>query len=254
MRAMFAWKIISTLVLMATWVAGATLLAQWLTWWNVTMVTSTVFWFVGSGFVLFLRAPDAPLQEHFFWRSARSAFAVSVFLSFIMNFSVFSFWVETILQPSLFLLRGTSVVARQSNEMKPVKRLIDALLGVVVVGLAIHEVLAIVNVVGSRGLLTLARQLVLPIWMALGLLPFLYVIGLYSEYEKAFIRMEWSTGRKFGRRLALLGAFGTRSHKLRAFIVRSSWRLSETSTISDTRRAIRMADDDDDDDEDAIED
>jgi uncharacterized membrane protein len=253
---MFAWKVISSLILMATWVAAETFLAQRVAWWNETMVTSTVFWFVGSGFVLFLRAPDASVKEHFVWRNARAAFGVSVVLGFIMNFSVFSLWIELVLQPSLFILVSLSVVADHKDETRIVKRLVDAILGVVVVGLAIHEVLAIVNVVGTRGLPALVRQLALPIWMVLGLLPFLYIVGLYSEYEQAFFKTEWSTGRKLGRRLALMAVFGTRSHKLRAFIGRSSWQLSETSTFAETRRAIRMAeynDDDDDDDNDDVD-
>ena len=37
----------------------------------------------------------------------------------------------------------------------------------------------------------LVRQFAMPIWLTIGALPFIYFLGLWAAYEKAFIRVNW---------------------------------------------------------------
>lgn len=67
-RAFPAPKFALSLLLMTLWVAGEILVARRFSWWDTSMTTSTLFWFAGSGFVLFLNAPKASEKEHFFRR------------------------------------------------------------------------------------------------------------------------------------------------------------------------------------------
>jgi hypothetical protein len=238
-RAFLAPKFALSLLLMTLWVAGEILVARRFSWWDTSMTTSTLFWFAGSGFVLFLNAPKASEKEHFFRRNFLTAIKLSVFLGVFMNLFVLSLPAELALQVGLFFLFGLSAVASHKDEFKQVKKLVDALIGISVVGLVAYEVATIISERNTLGHSGIAWQFFLPVWLTLGLLPFNYGAGVYSEYVLAFLRSEWGTGRSWGRRLALVVSFGLQSHKLHSFIGESAHDVANASSFADARRIIQ---------------
>ena len=249
-RSMLARKVATVFVMMALWVAGELLLARRLSWWDTSMTTSTVFWFVGSGLVLFINTPKAAEEEHFFRSSFLTAIKLSVFLGVFMNLFVLYLPAELVLQVVLFFLFAMSAVASHKDEFKQVKKLVDALIGIALAGLVIYEVATIASNWRTISHSGLVWQFFLPVWLTLGLLPFIYLAGVYSEYELSFLRTEWTTGRRWGRRLALVTSFGLQSHKLHSFIGTSA---HELSSFADVRTAIRDTRDRDATDEDVEE-
>ncbi len=249
-RAVLARKIAIVFVTMMLWVAGELVIARRLSWWDTSMTTSTVFWLVGSGFVLFINTPKSAEEEHFFRRSFLTAVKLSVFLGAFMNLFVLNLPAELLLQLALFFLFAMSAVASHKDEFKQVNKLVDVIIGITVVGLVTYEITAIATHWSTISHSGLAWQFFLPVWLTLGLLPFIYLAGVYSEYELAFLRAEWTTGRHWGRRRALIASFGLQSHKLHLFIHSSAYRLSNTSSFSDAHRAIRETPEDDRADED----
>jgi hypothetical protein len=239
LRAVLARKVATGFVMMTLWVAGEFLLARRLSWWDTDMTTSTIFWFVGSGFVLFINTPEAAEEEHFFRQNFFTAIKLSVFLDVFMNLFVLNLPAELMLQAASFFLFGMSVVTSHMDEFKQMKKLVDALIGIVLVGLVIYEVATIASAWSTVSHSGLVWQFFLPVWLTLGLLPYIYLAGVYSEYELAFLRTEWTTGRRWHRRLALVTSFGLQSHKLHSFIGTSTHELSVTSSFADARRAIQ---------------
>jgi hypothetical protein len=238
-RSLLAGKVTIVFVMMTLWVAGELLLARRLSWWDTGMTTSTAFWFVGSGFVLFINTPKAAEEEHFFRRSFLTAIKLSVFLGVFMNLFVLNLPAELVLQLVLFFLFAMSAVASHKDEFKQVKTLVDALIGIALAGLVIYEVATVASDWSTISHSGLVWQFFLPVWLTLGLLPFIFLAGVYSEYELAFLRTEWTTGRRWGRRLALVTSFGLQSHRLHSFIGTSAHQLSDASSFADARRAIR---------------
>ena len=154
-RAFPAPKFALSLLLMTLWVAGEILVARRFSWWDTSMTTSTLFWFAGSGFVLFLNAPKASEKEHFFRREFSDGDqTVSVPRRVHEPLRVES-PVELALQVGLFFLFGLSAVASHKDEFKQVKKLVDALIGISVVGLVAYEVATIIserNTLGHSGI------------------------------------------------------------------------------------------------------
>lgn len=253
-RAVLARKVAIVFAMMTLWVVGELLIARRLSWWDTSMTTSTVFWFVGSGFVLFINTPQSAEEEHFFRRSFLTAIKFSVFLGVFMNLFVLILPAELFLQIALFFLFAMSAVASHKDEFKQVKKLVDVLIAITLVGLVAYEITSITTKLSSISHSGLAWQFFLPVWLTLGLLPFIYVAGVYSEYELAFLRTEWTTGRRWGRRWELIASFGVKSHKLHAFMKSSAYRLSSTSSFTDARRTIRQAPQDESQDENIDED
>jgi hypothetical protein len=239
LRTVLAREVATVFVMMTLWVAGELLLARRLSWWDTGMTTSAIFWFVGSGFVLFINTLKAAEEEHFFRRNFFTAIKLSVFLGIFMNLFVLNLPAELMLQVALFFLFGMSAVSSHKDEFKQVKKLVDALIGIALVGLVIYEVVTIASDWSTISHSGLVWQFFLPVWLTLGLLPFIYLAGVYSEYELAFLRTEGTTGRRWNRRLALVRSFGLQSHKLHSFIGTSAHELSVTSSFADARTAIQ---------------
>jgi hypothetical protein len=205
------------------------------------MVTSTVFWFFGSGAVMFNYSPQASHREHLFRKSALLAFNVSVLLGVVMNLVVLSLLAELLLQPVLFFLGASSVYVVLYDEYRQVKTFVNVLLLAVVVALAVYEVASIVRNPAVLQQAGLVAELALPVWLALGLLPFIYLVGVYSEYKLGFLSAEQYAGRRVGKRLALVTTFGLSLHELHTFIATSAYRLLDVSSFEESRAARRFA-------------
>jgi hypothetical protein len=246
-------KISVPLLLMALWVTVEVLVMKRMSWWEPKMVTSTVFWSCGSGAVMFINATQVSHQEHFFRKSALSAFKVSVLLGVVMNLIVLNLLAELLLQPALFFLGALSAYAALNDEYRQAKILVNVLLLTVLVALVVYEVASIVNDPAVLREAGLVAELALPVWLMLGLLPFIYLVGTYSEYELAFLSAEQYAGRRVGKRLALVATFGLKLHGLHAFIATSAYRLSEVSSFAESRRAIRAAREEEDEETDPAE-
>ena len=87
-------KVGTSIALLALWITGEVLLAQRLNWWNPAMITSTVFWTVGNGVVLFANAVTEQGTGRFFRRYLLKTLRLSVFLGVFMSFSVLSLSLE----------------------------------------------------------------------------------------------------------------------------------------------------------------
>ena len=239
MRAFLAPKLARSLVLMALWVAAEVMVARRFSWWGASMITSTVFWFVGSGLVLFMNTPKSSQEEHFFKRNALKAVKLSVFFGVFMNLFVLNLPAELGLQVVLFFLLAMSAVASGKEEFKGVKKLVDGLIGICVVGLVAYQLARIIDGRATIGHSGLDWQFLLPVWLSLGLLPYIYFLGVYSEYGSAFLRTEWGTDRRWGRRFALVMSFGPQSHKLHDFVRDSAFQVTKATSFTETRRIIR---------------
>ena len=226
--------------MMLMWVTGEVLIARWLAWWYPSMTTSTAFWFVGSGLVLFLNLPQAAEEDHFFRRKLMAAVGFTVLFGVYMNLFVLSLPAELALQPILFILVATSALASHDDEHKQVKKVIDTVIAVLLSGLVAYEAVSIASHWSSIDLVRMAWQFYLPVWLTLGLLPLIYLTGMYSQYESAFVGTEWTTGKRWGRRWALVTSFGPQSHKLHSFMKSSAHVLMKTSTFTEARQAIRQ--------------
>lgn len=123
-----------------------------------------------------------------------------------------------------------SAVASADEKLASVKNFIDGLLGFL--GLAIIALTAI-NLIGNWGDLDkahLLRQLALPLWLTLGVIPYLYLLALWSGYEQAFIRINVSSEdprARFRAKLALIVALHGRAAKANAFFGGWGRRITE---------------------------
>jgi hypothetical protein len=227
--------------MLGAWVVGVTLAGCGLGVWNTAMTTSTCIWFVTAAFVFLPKLTDVSDDEHFLRKRAVEAMSVPVVVGGLLTIAPPNFLIELLLQPVVFLLVSMSVVAAKQKDLAQVKRLVDGLLGLLGLALVAREVARACADWGSLNKHQLLLQLVLPMWLSLAALPFVYFAGVWAAYEHAFVRIELGAPTSTGpgiRRLALAFAFGLNARELRLFIDRSRWRVSRATSFHEVRALV----------------
>ena len=238
-------QILIPLVAMLAWVGLELWVGARLALWNPTLAKSTILWTLGSAGVLLFNSTqlDSDSEPHFFRRTIAATVGVTVFVEFFANLYVMSLPVELVVQIIVLALSLMVVAADQKSEYKPVKVLCERVL--VVIGLTlfifvVRQVYLDWHRLDARELLL---EFALPIWLTVGLLPFLYFFSIYVVYDSAFRRINWEARDRRSRwrsRLALLSVLHFRTDIVRKttgylYLARQ---LSETQTFSAARGVV----------------
>lgn len=209
--------------------------------WDTTLTKDTAIWFIGTAFVLLLNIQRVG-DSGFFRRTARLALAATIFIGFFLNLFVLSFALELILVPFITLLALLSLVAGREERFASVKSFVDSLLGILGVGLICYVAWRVVTDWDSIDKAESVRQLVLPIWLTLAILPYVFLVGLWAVYGLAFMRINFQTeGRSSRRRakLALVSVLHLRAHAVAAFAAVWPRRLATSERYADARAVMK---------------
>jgi len=212
--------VVVPVVLMGGWTGGLIAVAAGIGWWEAELATDSVVWFVGTALVLMFRVTEAFGEERFFKRTIVGAVRVTVLVEVFVNLFVFSLPVELILLPVLTVLLMLSVVAGSEQRFAGVKALIDAVLTLAGFSLIAYVVLQTVTDWQDFDKAGAFRKFALPVWLTIGIVPFVYFLSLYAAYEGAFKRIDFETGqrgRRWRAKLALALRLRARIQDIAAF-------------------------------------
>lgn len=190
LRAFFQKKIITVFLAMFVYVFLIILLFSKLQIWNASLAKDTVFWILGSAFVLLMNVNNATQDDHYFKKILLDNLKLILVLEFIVTLYSFNFWIEMIFVPVMFLVVAMGAVAEIKKEYLPVKKLIDYVLSFIGIFLIIF---AVSNIIGDyQGFVSAnnLRSFVLPPLMTLAYMPFLYIFALIMAYEMLFVRLD----------------------------------------------------------------
>jgi hypothetical protein len=210
--------------------------------WNVNLIKGTVVWFIVSGVVLLMNSAEAGRERRFFRRTALRTLEATVFVEFVTNLFVLSLPAELGLQPTVALLVAVSVVGGGEKRYHAAKRFVDALLAVVALGLAGFSMVQLVRQWDELNKSASLLEFVLPVWLTLGLLPFIYLIALYGGYRSSFKRIDSMVKNHATRRrakLALIMIMHGRVRNLSAFTGDCAEKIASTASLSEARDVIK---------------
>lgn len=196
-------KILIPVSLLLGYVGLEVWLGAWLSLWRPELIKETTVWFLATGFALFLNLDKVTTERRYFRNRILAAFGIMVFLEFFTNLFVLNLVAELLLQPFLALLGMMTVVAAARREHRPAKRLAEGLLIAIALALLAFNVQQVVVNWDEIDQGLAIHQLALPMWMTVGILPFVYFMSLYSNYELAF---KWIGFREQGDRWSRLRA------------------------------------------------
>jgi hypothetical protein len=154
--------------------------------WDWSLFNDTVLWFLASALVLLINSADVAEDRRLLWRAARQALGITVVLEAFVNLFVLPLGVELVLFPVLLFLSMALAVAEGEDEYAPAARVFNAALALIG-GLIFAFV--VVQLAGLSGpdWSHVGRALVLPVWLTLGALPLIYLVGLVAVWERAVV-------------------------------------------------------------------
>jgi len=211
-KAFFQPKVIGPVAALAGWMAGLAALAHTVDLWKIDVLSDTVVWLVTVGMAFYFSL-DKIAEDEWFRRTVRRAVGVAVFVEVFVNLRVFSLPVELVLVPVVTFLVALSAYSEGKDEFKAAHRLVTFLMSVVGVIFAIY---VSVSLIDDPKLGETMRKLLLPVWLTIGAMPLIYLVGLWSRYEQAFLRIGFRTDDPASRRRAK-----------RAFVRAVKWRAAD---------------------------
>jgi hypothetical protein len=229
--------------LLVAWVVGEVSVARALGAWDGTLVTDTIVWFVATGLVLMFRHTEALKRPDFFKRAARGVLGTSVLIQGYSELAVFGLGVELAIQPIAAFIGLMLGVSPSDEKFRQLRSLLASCLGLGGLALLAAVTIKLATSWGDLDHAYLARQLVLPAWLTLGALPFIYCIALYSAYQSAFLWTGWrdeSGWRKRQmRRLALVTSLNVRVHDAGQFVHPWPTRLQDADSFKEARSVLK---------------
>lgn len=176
--AMLAYSVLSVLVLRQ---AGI---------WDIFLLKDTIFWFFGTATVLFLNTNKASQDPSLFKKILLETFAITILVEFLTGLYSFSFAIEFVLMPFLFLVIAMSALADSRDEYMIVRRPLKVLIagyGIFILSYSILTAIgSLTEALSAHNLITL----VIPSVLTVMYLPFIYLFALVMAYEALFIRLE----------------------------------------------------------------
>ena len=236
-------KLFVPLVLMGGWVGLEVWGGILLDLWNLTLTTDTAFWFIFSGLVLFVNFEEASKRSDFFRSKAIAAFAPAVLMEGFLDEFAFHLAVEIVMQLALlFFVMLAAVASRMVERHRSVATVSNTIVFFIVLGLIVASLLQLIIDWNEIDKANLVRQIVLPGWLAIGLLPFIYLIALYSAYELAFMRINHFADKartRWSAKLALLASLHVKATEIASFAGLWPRRLAAAASFSEARTVIQ---------------
>ena len=204
------------------WVAGLVFLAAKAGIWKSEMLNDTVIWAVAS-FAFLFRSEQVLSGDHFLRRKAAAALRATILVEVFVNLVVFPLPLELVLVPFVTVLTMVSAFSGLKPEFEPAAKLTNSVLGWIGFSLLAYVAISLTSDPGQISETTGFRFL-LPVWLSLGVLPYIYIVALYLGYDSAFRRIKYNSADRATRRRArwaLIRHCGLRAHRLGDF--RGGW-------------------------------
>jgi hypothetical protein len=192
LKVFFDYKIQIPLWLMFIYITGITICLYYFKIWNLGLLKDTVIWSIVSATVLFFNMNKAKDFTYFKPILIGNLKAI-VILEFITNFYTFNFITEIIVIPIMTFVGILQIYAEHSARTNPEHLKVASCLKnfFVFVGIFIFIYISYETYKYYEKLLTIQniKSLLLPFALSVFLIPFLYFLALYMNYEILFIRI-----------------------------------------------------------------
>ncbi len=224
------------------WTAVLVLVASRLHLWTGDLLKDTMIWLIGA-FGLFFGVTKLSNDPQFFRRIGLNTVRAGVLVDFYINLRVLSLPVEFILIPTVTFMALLAVTAGADPKNQSVKTLVNVVISAAGIALLAYVTIALIGGWGREDLGHDLRDLALPVWLTVGILPYLYGLSLFVGYQSQFLRMDfWTRGDlQAGRRakFALLVELNIRTHLVNGLAGHWFNDLAQARTLSEARAIVR---------------
>lgn len=234
-------KVLFSIVALFIYSCRLVLLGLQLGWWDWVLTKDAIVWFIGTAFVLLLNVPRSA-QRGFFRKTMTDAVRVTVLLEFFLNLFVLSLPVELLLVPVIFLVIAIPIVAKGDERYASVVRFTNGLASTIGLLIGGYVVWRLIVDWGEVANIETVQSLALPVWLTIGLLPFIYIISLWTNYGSAFARIDIATDDRRARlrsKAALMTTLHLRTAEAGSFVWPWVRRLVDSRSFGEAREVIK---------------
>jgi len=244
LRSFLQEKVLIALLFTFAWIAGEVALGDRLDLWRSADASDSILWFLTSAVVMIFNLTGVSTTEHFFRKSVRRLFTASAVITAFVYFFALPLEVSIVLVPVEALLVGISVVAAHSHDSEPSRKLADGLLWIIAIGLMVNGIVRLALGWSTLDKLGLVRSLVLPTWLTIGLLPMVYLLGTYAEFETELFQLKtesYCSQFRWKYAIAMASVFTMRAHALEESASDIHTQLDESMRMTEIRCLMRDA-------------
>ncbi len=239
-------QILVSLAAMLAWVGLEVWMGIRLALWSPAFAKGTILWTLGSALFLLFNCTQIDSDgddRHFLRRTILATVGVAAFVEFFVNLYVMNLPGELVFQFVVAALGLMVAMAGQKPKYKPVKVFCErvlVLIGLALLAFASRQVYLHWHQLDVREVLL---DFALPVWLTVGLVPFLYLFNIYVAYDAAFRltnREQTGKGSHWRSRLALLSVLHFRADTVRKFAGRWYFtrKLREAQTFPDAKGVV----------------
>jgi hypothetical protein len=205
-------KVSGLILATAGYVAAVVFLGRGVGLWTNALIGPTILWFFGAATVLLFTADKVSKETGFVRRTLIRTIGIGALVAGYATLYVFPLVVELILLPLLALIIAMVAVAEHQRENQNIITPLNTLVAIAGIAYLIYVSVhlgsdlsgahlgsalpkpgaARAAVIDHRHTLNDDwRALVLPVWLTVALLPFIYVVGLLMAYEMSFLLIDF---------------------------------------------------------------
>jgi hypothetical protein len=240
-------KILLLLFMMISYVTITIFALHKVHFWDASLFKDSIVWLIGVGFIMLMNAHKSLSDEYHFKESIKENIKLTIIVEFLINLYVFNLPVELILLPGITFLVLMQLVSERDKKYEIVTKFTSTTLSIIGWGMILFVSYKLYK--DFKGFTTMSnlKSFLLPVFLTITYMPFVYFISLFMLYETFFVRinMAYRHNKALGRyakfRVVLAGglslskarmlskelhifAINTRRELDEAFAERRSWR------------------------------
>jgi hypothetical protein len=158
--------------------------------WEASQIKNTILWFFSTALISFTGLSKIDENPHYFRDVIKDNLKIVVLIEFILSFYTFNLGIELCLVPFIIFLSCTLVIAKSNQEYKIVEAFINRLvefMGLIIICFSAYK---LITSFGEFAQIKTIYDLIVPSILSILILPFLYTLSLYKNYEIEFIKLQ----------------------------------------------------------------
>lgn len=207
LKAFLARSIVLAFAALLVWITLTVELLTLIGVWHSDDMKITLQWVITFALALFFKANQAGEEAGFYKAAIKEAAGFTVLVLFVIDFHNFNIWLELLLVPTVTVMALMQVFSTTKQEFASARWLLTWVMAIVGIVYLIYGVREVFESPSAFFTFAMFREFLDPLLLSLLLLPFIYLLSTYLQYESAMALLQWNVKDRYLRRFAKLDFF-----------------------------------------------
>lgn len=159
--------------------------------WNSSMIKDTIIWTLFTTFLMIMRFMTSKKRQYL-KNTFFEAFKIIVVFEFIVNMYTFNYFLELVILFALVMIVGMITVAEPKREYQLAVNFLNWILAIWGAFVIYHSLKQVCADFDSIEWSQTALNFLMPIWLTVLFIPFMFMLRKYADWELIRIRKQFS--------------------------------------------------------------